>query len=258
MFNKIIEAGEEKGFVTGKITDVNGNPLYGALVVVKDTKVGALVGANGLYKIKADIDDVLVFNHEFHKPVEIKIKKVGIINAVLAADLNSSSNYINNDVFFILNGGRRSYGVYNDFNYYRGNAYTKTKIGTDGMIALIDSDSIVYDTLANGKTIARALPIGIESGDLDAVTVMGYRSDRKAMSNVSSVTISSEYIVDRPNASTMQRLQGQVPGLNIISNSGQPGANALVQLRGVASLDENTEPLIIVDGVPVDEDFLGD
>ena len=45
-----------------------------------------------------------------------------------------------------------------DFNYYRGNVYTKNKIGDDGKVAIITSDSIGYDTLANGKVIATVLP----------------------------------------------------------------------------------------------------
>ncbi|MFN3756111.1 MAG: gliding motility lipoprotein GldJ [Flavobacterium sp.] len=46
----------------------------------------------------------------------------------------------------------------NDFNYYRGNVYTKNKIGDDGKVVLITTENIVYDTLANGKIIARNLP----------------------------------------------------------------------------------------------------
>jgi gliding motility-associated lipoprotein GldJ len=46
----------------------------------------------------------------------------------------------------------------NDFNYYRGNVYMKNKIGEDGKVELITSENIKYDTLANGKIIARNLP----------------------------------------------------------------------------------------------------
>ncbi|PQJ31916.1 gliding motility lipoprotein GldJ [Nonlabens arenilitoris] len=56
---------------------------------------------------------------------------------------------------------------FNDFNYYRGNQYTKNKIGADGMIAVVEADSIVYDTLSNGKTIARALPGEIQQVEVD-------------------------------------------------------------------------------------------
>src|SRR5690606_2064811 len=47
---------------------------------------------------------------------------------------------------------------YNDFNYYRGNVYTKNAINEDGTVTIVNSDSIQYDTLSNGKVIARVLP----------------------------------------------------------------------------------------------------
>ncbi len=47
---------------------------------------------------------------------------------------------------------------FNDFNYYRGNVYTKNAIGEDGKVKIVTSDSIVYDTLSNGKIVARNLP----------------------------------------------------------------------------------------------------
>jgi len=47
---------------------------------------------------------------------------------------------------------------FNDFNYYRGNVYTKNLIDSDGKIQTVTVDEIVYDTLSNGKLIARNLP----------------------------------------------------------------------------------------------------
>ena len=46
----------------------------------------------------------------------------------------------------------------NDFNYFRGNVYTKNKISEDGTVELVTSDNITYDTLSNGKIIARNFP----------------------------------------------------------------------------------------------------
>jgi gliding motility-associated lipoprotein GldJ len=47
---------------------------------------------------------------------------------------------------------------FSDFNYFRGNVYTKDFIGEDGKVKIVTADSIVYDTLSNGKLIARNLP----------------------------------------------------------------------------------------------------
>ena len=47
---------------------------------------------------------------------------------------------------------------FNDFNYFRGNVYTKDYIGKDGKVKIVTADSIIYDTLSNGKLIAISLP----------------------------------------------------------------------------------------------------
>ncbi len=46
----------------------------------------------------------------------------------------------------------------NDFNYYRGNVYMKNKIGEDGKAEIVTGENIAYDTLANGRVIARNFP----------------------------------------------------------------------------------------------------
>jgi gliding motility-associated lipoprotein GldJ len=46
----------------------------------------------------------------------------------------------------------------NDFNYFRGNQYTKNKIGKDGKISIIGKDSVQYATLSNGKKVATSFP----------------------------------------------------------------------------------------------------
>ena len=46
----------------------------------------------------------------------------------------------------------------NDFNYFRGNVYTKNKIGADGTVELVTAETIKYDTLSNGRIMARNFP----------------------------------------------------------------------------------------------------
>ena len=47
---------------------------------------------------------------------------------------------------------------FNDFNYYRGNVYTKNAINEDGTVKVVTANNIVYDTLSNGKVVPRNLP----------------------------------------------------------------------------------------------------
>ena len=55
----------------------------------------------------------------------------------------------------------------NDFNYFRGNKYTKNKIGADGKIEVVTKDNIKYDTLSNGRIIARNFPGQIAQVPID-------------------------------------------------------------------------------------------
>lgn len=91
-----------------------------------------------------------------------------------------------------------------------------------------------------------------DATELEGVVVDMYRTTSKSKSNVAASTVTSKTIEGRPNASFVQTLQGQVPGLNIQTGSGQPGSsNTSVILRGIGSINGNTEPLYVIDGMPM-------
>ena len=91
-----------------------------------------------------------------------------------------------------------------------------------------------------------------ESNVLDDVVIDVYRTTSKPKSNIAATTVTSKTIEGRPNASFVQTLQAQVPGLNISTGSGQPGSsNTTVILRGIGSINGNVEPLFVIDGVPM-------
>lgn len=85
---------------------------------------------------------------------------------------------------------------------------------------------------------------------LEDVVVEGYRS-------ITTLALSSGKIITIENETPMgyiRALQGQVPGLNISTGSGQPGAASTVILRGYSSINQFQEPLYIIDGVPLNAD----
>ncbi|MFY7910018.1 MAG: SusC/RagA family TonB-linked outer membrane protein [Emticicia sp.] len=87
---------------------------------------------------------------------------------------------------------------------------------------------------------------------LEEVVVVGYGEQRKETLTGSVVSVDDKVFKNRgPIANPMQALQGQVPGVVVTRNSAQPGReNWNFQVRGASSTN-NTEPLIIIDGVPV-------
>lgn len=54
-----------------------------------------------------------------------------------------------------------------DFNYFRGNIYTKNAIGEDGKVQIVTPESIVFDTLSNGRIVARTLPGQLQKTELE-------------------------------------------------------------------------------------------
>jgi TonB-linked SusC/RagA family outer membrane protein len=92
---------------------------------------------------------------------------------------------------------------------------------------------------------------------LEDVVVEGYgKTSTKAKSIGSSQTVSSKTIENRPVANVLQALQGQLAGVNIATFSGQPGTNKIdVIIRGESSLSASTDPLYVIDGVPMVSSF---
>jgi TonB-linked SusC/RagA family outer membrane protein len=87
---------------------------------------------------------------------------------------------------------------------------------------------------------------------LEGVVVVGYGSKKKIGSIVSSVSVvDSEKLENRPVANVADALQGQVAGLQIFADGGEPSATVSMRLRGVGSINAGTEPLFILDGSPV-------
>ena len=87
---------------------------------------------------------------------------------------------------------------------------------------------------------------------MDEVVVVGYGSAKKLGSVVGSVTtVNNSKIANRPVANAGDALQGQVAGLQVFTPSGEPSGSVVMRLRGVSSINSNTEPLFILDGSPI-------
>ncbi|TYR37780.1 TonB-dependent receptor [Sphingobacterium phlebotomi] len=85
---------------------------------------------------------------------------------------------------------------------------------------------------------------------LDEVVVIGYGTVRKRDLTGSLASVGSEAMKDRPVANIGEALQGRASGVQIV-NSGAPGSNVAIQIRGLGSIN-NSAPLLVIDGVPTD------
>ncbi len=94
------------------------------------------------------------------------------------------------------------------------------------------------------------------ASQLEEVVVTGYSTQKRSSISGSVATLSSKDISEKPILRVEQALQGQTAGVMVAQVSGSPGSPLSVRVRGVGTIN-NSDPLYIVDGVPVDGlDFL--
>lgn len=94
------------------------------------------------------------------------------------------------------------------------------------------------------------------SSVLDEIVVIGYGTQKRSNISGAVSTITSDEVTETPVLRTEQALQGRTAGVQVAQNSGSPGSPLTVRIRGIGTIN-NSDPLYIVDGVPVDGiDFL--
>ena len=105
-------------------------------------------------------------------------------------------------------------------------------------------------------TVSSQNPITISlnaiTTNLNEVVVVGYGTQRKRDLTGSITTISAKDFQKGQITTPEQLIAGKVAGVSIISNSGQPGAGSTIRIRGGSSLRASNDPLIVIDGVPLD------
>lgn len=100
-----------------------------------------------------------------------------------------------------------------------------------------------------GQTLNVTLKDDIES--LSEVVLVGYGTQtRKTMTSRTS-SVKAEEIANVPVTSSDQLLQGRASGVQISNTSGEPGAGVSVKIRGTSSISGSSDPLYVVDGIPI-------
>jgi len=101
--------------------------------------------------------------------------------------------------------------------------------------------------IGSQETVSTALEI--TDTKLADVVVIGYGKARRANLTSAQTTVSSKDIERTVNTTIEQAIQGRAAGVYITQNSGQPGGGISVLIRGISSINGNTEPLYVIDGV---------
>ena len=87
--------------------------------------------------------------------------------------------------------------------------------------------------------------------DAVVVTALGQTNVRRAM-GTSQQSVEAAAIVETGRENFVNALQGRVAGVEVTSSSGVPGASSSITIRGVSSISSSNQPLMIIDGLPMD------
>lgn len=90
----------------------------------------------------------------------------------------------------------------------------------------------------------------VSATSLEKVVVVGYGTQKRGEVTGAISSVDADAMKEQPAASLQQSLQGKTPGVQITQNSGSPGKNAEVRVRGLTSIN-NSDVLYVVDGVPL-------
>lgn len=130
---------------------------------------------------------------------------------------------------------------------FDGNFSINAKVGEVLKISMVGFDAI--SVTAKAGTMAVTMQESKDT-ELKEVVVIGYGTAKKRDLAGSIVKVEGKIVADKPNTNPVSSLQGRVSGLSVV-NSGQPGAEPDVRIRGTVSR-YNTKPLYVVDGIFTD------
>ena len=117
-------------------------------------------------------------------------------------------------------------------------------------ISALGMQSVVYD-LENSAVKDALIVLEYESTMLDQVVVTGYAQTTVKRITGSVGILSSDSFKDKPLASVTSLMQGEVAGVQVQAVSGQPGTQSRIRIRGTNNLSGSSNPLWVVDGVPL-------
>ncbi|HEX8429738.1 MAG TPA: TonB-dependent receptor [Longimicrobium sp.] len=101
-------------------------------------------------------------------------------------------------------------------------------------------------TPANVTVSLGADPLGLEG-----IVAIGYGETSRRNVTGSVASIRPEEVQETPSAQIQEVLQGRVAGVQVVQNSGTPGAAMSVRIRGASSISAGNQPLYVIDGVPL-------
>ncbi|WP_218155022.1 SusC/RagA family TonB-linked outer membrane protein [Pedobacter insulae] len=125
----------------------------------------------------------------------------------------------------------------------------------DDAVLVVSYTGFINAEIKVGGRSSLTITLKENSQTLDAVVAVGYGTVQKKDVTGSISSIGAKQIKDQPIVSLDQAMAGQMAGVQVTQATGAPGGGATVRVRGAGSLSAGNEPLYVVDGFPVTNDY---
>lgn len=134
---------------------------------------------------------------------------------------------------------------------------TTTSIDGDYSLTLMDKNAtlvfsyvgmITEEVKVAGQTTINVV-LQEKTIEMDEIIVIGYGTTKKSDLTGSVASIKSDLLENKPVASFDNALRGQIAGVSVRQNDGQPGGGSSIRIRGTSSINGTNEPLYVIDGV---------
>jgi len=140
---------------------------------------------------------------------------------------------------------------------------TKTgiKAGADGSFTLNTKPGVTLvisavgfnskEVMASADNLTISLGQDVQGLNEVVVTALGIKREKKSL-GYATQTVGNDALNKSGTGNPLSELNGKVSGLTVINSSGDPGGSTYIRLRGATSITGNNQPLMVVDGVPID------
>lgn len=149
----------------------------------------------------------------------------------------------------VMEKGSTNNGVVTDMD---GN-YT-IEIPSDGMLAVSYIGCKDQDIKVNGREVIN-VNLADDNKVLDEVVVVGYGVQKKRDVSTAVSSVKAEALANNPSTDFRQALAGKMPGVQVTVPSGDPEGSVSIRVRGVSTVNAGSDPLYVVDGVPMERGF---
>jgi TonB-linked SusC/RagA family outer membrane protein len=109
--------------------------------------------------------------------------------------------------------------------------------------------------VAEGQSVTENVTMEPNTSIMDELVVVGYGVQRRRDISSSVVKLEGKELMEVPTPSFENGLQGKASGVQVITGSGAAGSASTVRIRGVASVSAGGDPLYVVDGIPITQNY---